>query len=408
MSKQKTSKSSSSKPSASSSAGSGSSSKLTKAELEAIALEFREELKKVAEGQQTFQASSGQELEALKTGLGRLEQSLADFDSRWNINEKQLQTVGEMAALAQQRLDKELAVLGDRPWEKSGEELQNVLKATTQKVIDLEKSLRKDIGDLKKAAQEAAREAAQEASRDTAQRVADLESRMAEQAANLPVDREQDILALGSRLDARLNALESALEERFASEEERLVVLEGERTTLADKLKELHEAVQKSAPTPEAPAAPAPSKQAEEQSSPPVVAAKPEKSAQDWLRQARLLWNCQLYTDPQAAVDCLTRALDIAPDNPELLNERGLALADAGFPDKAIADFSKAILQDASQASAFHNRGLLYMKMDKRDLACRDFRSAAALGDSRALRMAQETGYCGCSVFKKLFRGVID
>ncbi len=393
MSKQKTSKSSSSKSTASSS----SSSKLTKAELEAIALEFREELKTIAEGQQAFQASNGQELEALKTGLGRLEQSLTDFGSRWNINEKQLQTLGEMAALAQQRLDKELAPLGSRPWEKVGEELQSALKASTQKIADLEKSLRKDLDDVKKMAQGAA------------QRAVDLESRMTEQAATLPVDREQDILALGSRLDARLNALESALEERAANEDDRLAALEMERAALTDKLEELREAVQKPAPapTPEVPAASAPTEQAKDQSL-PVVAATPENNAQEWLHQARMLWNGQRYTDPQAAADCLTRALDIAPDNPELLNERGLALADAGFPEKAIADFSKAILQDASQASAFHNRGLLYMKMDKRDLACRDFRSAAALGDSRALRMAQETGYCGGSVFKKLFRGVID
>lgn len=393
MSKQKTSKSSSSKSTASSS----SSSKLTKAELEAIALEFREELKTIAEGQQAFQASNGQELEALKTGLGRLEQSLTDFGSRWNINEKQLQTLGEMAALAQQRLDKELAPLGSRPWEKVGEELQSALKASTQKITDLEKSLRKDLDDVKKMAQGAA------------QRAVDLESRMTEQAATLPVDREQDILALGSRLDARLNALESALEERAANEDDRLAALEMERAALTDKLEELREAVQKPAPapTPEVSAASAPTEQAKDQSL-PVVAATPENNTQEWLHQARMLWNGQRYTDPQAAADCLTRALDIAPDNPELLNERGLALADAGFPEKAIADFSKAILQDASQASAFHNRGLLYMKMDKRDLACRDFRSAAALGDSRALRMAQETGYCGGSVFKKLFRGVID
>ncbi|PTN35603.1 hypothetical protein [Desulfonatronum sp. SC1] len=401
MSKQKTSKSSSSK----SSASAGSSSKLTKAELEAIALEFREELKKVAEGQKIFQESSGQELEALKTGLGRLEQSLADFDSRWNINEKQLQTVGEMAVLGQQRLDKELAVLENRPWKKTVEELRSALKASTQSIAGLEKSLRKELGELKKTAQGAA----QNASQDATQRVANLESRMAEQAANLLVDREQDILALGSRVDARLNALKSALEERAANEDERLAVLEKEHAALADKLEELCEAVQKPAPvpTPEGLAASASSKQAQEESL-SVVAAKPEKSVQDWLRQARMLWNGQRYTNPQAAADFLTRALDIAPDNPELLNERGLALADAGFPDKAVTDFSKAILQDASLASAFHNRGLLYMKMDKRDLACRDFRSAAALGDSRALRMAQETGYCGGSVFKKLFRGVID
>ncbi|WP_031386881.1 tetratricopeptide repeat protein [Desulfonatronum thiodismutans] len=387
MSKQKTSKTSSSKSSASSSSG----SKLTKAELEAIALEFREELKKVTEGQKSFQDSNGKELEALKTGLGRLEQSLADFGSRWNINEKQLQTVGEMAALAQQRLDKELAAQGDRPWEKTGEKLQSVLEANAQKIDALEKGLRKDIVDLKKTIQEAA------------QRVTDLESRMAEHAANLPADREQDIIDLGSRLDGRLNALENALRENTATGEERLAALEKERIAMTEKLEEMREAVLIPTPAPKASSAPV-----EKSSSPAMVVAQPEKAVQDWLHQARLLWNGQRYTNPQAAADYLTRALEIAPENPELLNERGLALADAGFPDKAVADFSKAILQDASLASSFHNRGLLYMKMDKRDLACRDFRSAAALGDSRALRMAQETGYCGGSVFKKLFRGVID
>jgi tetratricopeptide (TPR) repeat protein len=387
VSKQKTSKSSTSK----SSPSSGSSSKLTKAELETIALEFREELKKVAEGQKTFQDSNGQEFEALKTGLGRLEQNLADFDSRWNINEKQLQTVGEMAALAQQRLDKEHAALGDRPWEKTGEELRIALETNAQKVVDLENGLRKDVVELMKTIQEAA------------QRVTDLESRMAKHAANLPADREQDIIDLGSRLDGRLNALEDALRENTATGEERMASLEKERVALSEKLEEVREAVLNSTLVPQASSSPA-----EESSSPAIVAAQPEKAVQDWLHQARLLWNGQRYTNPQAAADCLTRALEIAPENPELLNERGLALADAGFPEKAIVDFSKAILQDASQASAFHNRGLLYMKMDKRDQACRDFRSAAALGDSRALRMAQETGYCGGSVFKKLFRGVID
>lgn len=386
MSKQKTSKSSSSKSSTSSS----SSSKLTKAELETIALEFREELKKVAEGQKTFQDSSGQEFETLKTGLGRLEQSLADFDSRWNINEKQLQTVGEMAALAQQRLDKELTAIGNRPWEKTGDELRKALDANAQKVADLDKDVRKSVADLKKAIQE------------SAQRVADLEKQM----ADLPVDREKDIIDLGNRLDDRLSALETVLRENAATGEERIAVLDKERVALADKLEALHEAVLKPTPAPQAPLTP--SATVEESPSPAVAAAKPEKSVQDWLHQARLLWNGQRYTDPQAAADFLTRALEIAPDNPELLNERGLALADAGFPDKAVADFSKAILQDAGLASSFHNRGLLYMKLDKRDLACRDFRSAAALGDARALSMAQETGYCGGSVFKKLFRGVID
>ncbi|WP_052813252.1 hypothetical protein [Desulfonatronum thioautotrophicum] len=386
MSKQKATKTSASK-------SSSSSSKLTKAELEAIALEFREELNKVIQEQQNQRESTGQELEAVRTGLQQLEQTLKDFESRSNLNERQLQAVGEMAALAQQRLDKELAAVSERPWEAIREEVQNTIATGVQGVAELEASLRSQVSDLNALVE------------NTVQRLVGLENQLVEQAAAAPVDREQEIIALGQRLDARLGGLEEAI----GSGEGRLVGVEQTQALLMNKFQELEEVLSKHVQS-HLPAQGAPSAAADEQATPVsgTGAAQSGKSAQDWLHKARLLWNGRSYTDPQTALDCLKQALEIEPENPELLNERGLALAGAGFPEKAIADFSRAILLDATLAASFHNRGLLYMKMDNKDLACRDFRSAAALGDSRALQMARETGYCGGSLFKKMFRGVID
>ena len=219
---------------------------------------------------------------------------------------------------------------------------------------------------------------------DTIHKVSDLESKAVTQPAE-PVDLEPDLNAVKQRL-----------------------------SELENDVKDVKAAV--SAPLQKPAQEPAPAPAAAESipvGSSVVMVAQPaepadETRAEEWLRRARLLWNGQRFTNAAAAVDLLTKALNAAPANAEMFNERGLAQLDAGFPDRALSDFSRAIMLDAKLVSAFHNRGLLYMKMDNRDLACRDFRSAAALGDSRALKMAQETGYCGSSVLKKLFRGIID
>ena len=389
MSKQKASKSSSS-----------SSSKLTKAELEALAIEFREELKKVGQEQQTLQEAAGKHFDELRTGLHRLEQIIEDQASRSNINEKQLQTVGEMAALLEQRLDKNSGIVEARPWEKLGQELHGALRKGLEQAQDAAKSAQADVsglrGELPKVVQEAAQQTTKNASQEIARAVAEMERKVAELASRLPADRGPDIVDLGLRLDA----LEQEKDDRV----QRLAALEQDKAALEHKLTQLQAKLEQAAAAASAPSAAAvvPAAPKDNQDG------KPEKSADEWLHQARLLWNGRRYTNPLAVVDCLTAALESEPDNPELFNERGLALADAGLTDKAVVDFSQAILLDPGLAQAFHNRGLQYMKLDNRDLACRDFRSAAALGNPRALRMAKETGYCGGSVLKKLFRGVID
>lgn len=364
------------------------SSKFTKAELEAITVEFRKDIEGLGQEQQRFQESADQEFQQLRNGLQELERSLKDFASRSEVNDKQVQAVGEATAAQQERMDKLLAVLEERPWLKPDQELGQELRQelrqelqkelnsaqqeSQQKVSAVEKLLRSEAADLRGMLEK------------IADKMDELEHQIQNRVSDLPPQLEEKLAALGKRLD------------------------ELERTP---------KDVPVPAPAP-APATPAVSASASDQKSIPsgsaaVIVAQPdmEESTQDaghWLHQARLLWNGQRFTDSAAAVRLLSKALEADPERPECFNERGLAHADAGLTEQAIADFSRAILLDPALASAFHNRGLLYMKADKRDLACRDFRSAAALGDDRALRMAQETGYCGNSFFKKLFRGVID
>lgn len=131
-------------------------------------------------------------------------------------------------------------------------------------------------------------------------------------------------------------------------------------------------------------------------------------SAAMWLDKARAFWSGKRYSNPQAAVECLDKALALDPRNAECLNERGLAKADAGYLREALADFSRAIETSPSMTAAYHNRGLLYMKMNAAEKACRDFQRAASLGDDRAWRKARASGYCDGSFLKKLLKGIID
>ncbi|GAB6058300.1 tetratricopeptide repeat protein [Desulfonatronum parangueonense] len=385
-----------------------SSSKLTKPELENLTVEFREEIETIGQEQKKLQQSTAEEFEQLRSSLQRLKQSLSAGDVRADSDQEKLREVAEMTATQQQRMDRLQEVLDERPWLKLYEELQGAVQESRDKVAAMEKFVQTESTDLKKMLQ------------DIIQKVSDLESQAASQPAE-PVDLSQDLNSVKQRLSELENEVKDAKAALSAPAHEptqKSAQEPAQKPTPEPAQAEPTQIVQEPNQEPTAPPAPAPAPPSAAAESVPagssvVMVAQPteavdETQAEEWLRRARLLWNGQRFTNAAAAVDLLTKALDADPANAEMFNERGLAQLDAGFPDKALSDFSRAIMLDAKLASAFHNRGLLYMKMDNRDLACRDFRSAATLGDSRALKMAQETGYCGSSVLKKLFRGIID
>jgi tetratricopeptide (TPR) repeat protein len=63
-------------------------------------------------------------------------------------------------------------------------------------------------------------------------------------------------------------------------------------------------------------------------------------------------------------------------------NIRGLAFYRAGRPNKAVADFTSAILLDPVYAEYHCNRGVVYLQVGKNELAIKDFLEAQRLQPS--------------------------
>src|SRR5664279_5346915 len=75
----------------------------------------------------------------------------------------------------------------------------------------------------------------------------------------------------------------------------------------------------------------------------------------------------------------LGEAIKTDPDNPQAYNARGVALAQAGKTQDALADFNKAISLDPNYAQAYANRGLAYRQSKRLDQAMADYQRAIAL-----------------------------
>lgn len=72
-----------------------------------------------------------------------------------------------------------------------------------------------------------------------------------------------------------------------------------------------------------------------------------------------------------------TLALNLEPNNPELLNVRGYFLMTRGLADEAMADLTKAVEVDPSMFTAWNNRGLVSLSKKNYSAAEADFQKAA-------------------------------
>jgi Flp pilus assembly protein TadD len=68
-----------------------------------------------------------------------------------------------------------------------------------------------------------------------------------------------------------------------------------------------------------------------------------------------------------------TKAIELEPDNPQNYLNRGLAYADQGDYEAAIADFDKAIELDPDNDSAYFSRGLAYLDQGSYEPALDDY-----------------------------------
>jgi tetratricopeptide (TPR) repeat protein len=91
----------------------------------------------------------------------------------------------------------------------------------------------------------------------------------------------------------------------------------------------------------------------------------------------------------EAAIDAFDQAIQRHPREARAFVNRALAHARLGRYAAAAADLTQAISLHETLADAYYGRGLIAMTSGDRDDAKADIRRAAALGDERALRLAQ-------------------
>lgn len=94
------------------------------------------------------------------------------------------------------------------------------------------------------------------------------------------------------------------------------------------------------------------------------------------------------------AVDDLTNAIRMEPANTPAYALRGFAYGDMAQYDLAIQDFDKAILLSPGTASYYKGRGDIYLFSNKIAEACQSFKKACECGVCEALQKQKECGNC--------------
>lgn len=100
------------------------------------------------------------------------------------------------------------------------------------------------------------------------------------------------------------------------------------------------------------------------------------EKATNLIHKANLLLNEKGLQEPQKAIDYLTKAIKLQPDNDDAYNIRGNIHFILGKNQLAIDDFTKAIQINSTCADYFNNRGSVYNKIGYYKLAIKDFDDA--------------------------------
>jgi|GEM_PF-6114684 tetratricopeptide (TPR) repeat protein len=90
----------------------------------------------------------------------------------------------------------------------------------------------------------------------------------------------------------------------------------------------------------------------------------------------------------EEAVKDATESLELRPDVPLVINNRGVAYLNMRMFDEALADFDRAIELDPEYAEAYANRGRLHVTLEDYDLGMEDLDRAIELDDTLAMAYA--------------------
>ena len=105
--------------------------------------------------------------------------------------------------------------------------------------------------------------------------------------------------------------------------------------------------------------------------------------ATDLINKANALMSEKEFNEPQKAVEYLSKAIKLQPDNSDIYNMRGSIYMTTGKNQLAYDDFNKAIQLNPINADYYNNRGTIYDKTGHYLHAIKDF-DEAILFDSNA------------------------
>ena len=103
-------------------------------------------------------------------------------------------------------------------------------------------------------------------------------------------------------------------------------------------------------------------------------------TAADWLKKALSLWDGEKYTDPKKAIEYLSNAIKLQPDDADAYNSRGNAYYKLGQYQRAIEDYNEVIRLKPDHVNAHYSRGNTYYKLGQYQRAMEDLKIAAGLG----------------------------
>ena len=89
------------------------------------------------------------------------------------------------------------------------------------------------------------------------------------------------------------------------------------------------------------------------------------------------MWNTG---EGDRAIADFTKAILLTPQDAEVYNNRGVAYGNIGESGRAIADFTKVIVLDPGHAGAYTNRGGMWLHLGEWEKATADFRTAKRMG----------------------------
>ena len=97
------------------------------------------------------------------------------------------------------------------------------------------------------------------------------------------------------------------------------------------------------------------------------------------------------FIDPVRALSILEQSKSLAPDDPVVASELGRVYITCGFPDKALAQFGRALALQPNSAQAITNRGVALQLLQQSDAARQDFKRALEIDP--CLEEARKNGF---------------